>query len=1359
MRDSLAKALLEGAGEMFLWTHRQIQQLRKVKSEEDLLPELQSNILSDLDNLYENLLMVALHESFINSPSASETEADRDQRNDLGHTALYLAGAFGHVSTITALVEKGAQVDVECGAYGRPLHVACFRGHGDIVTKLLQHGASLRCGTKFESAVQAASQGEHEDIVLTLIRQSSTIVSDEEYEQAIQMATEFGFIKVVEELQKPVFKPFLDKGTPDKQKMRVAKAIKGRQLFVLQRQLSKESRDASKAFPKDAVAIASLYGHRDILKYLLERGVDIEAEGQFGTTLRSASLMNHKSIVEKLLQRNANVKADERHGNSLYVAAAKGHAGILRILLDEGADVHQKTGSFGTALHAATYFGHKDIVEDLLEAGASVHGCGSYGDVLLLKAANRRSSRLDTNDNVTKVEVDDHAVALFGELSEDHRRAGLSQRDDEENLPQVNAAVGIEEVLKAMSGQKESLAIHGAQIKASLRKAAYNGHLGVVELLLEYALKEYPAIDYIEAALKGLPEDHDHHFLQYLLTKAYETGCTEEEVDQLGLKLPPEREKYKVARIDPAVLKSDFLQCCKSELEDILKCKHQHLLQAEDLLEGLQIAAENGHAPFLEALFEHCPQMQHIAIPDHALISAAGQNFETLESRFFSPLQAALSAFESLGEPFSHRDPSKLKSMPKQNRVIPTLLQLGADPNSRGGKQDYPLQYALVFCPDLVVKELLGAGADISLRSEGDSALMSVVGRELEAMAIARRLLDAGVPIPDYQNEGTRLIEVVLGFFDGDAERDRTGGLYGRFLRALSLDYVFERGPGAVLEFLLQKYDTGTLEDMRYGLVLQMACFLGKTDLVQLLLSRGVDIDASGYYYGSSLQAAARTGQTKIVKLLLGNGANPNILRGHWETPLHAASVGGHSQAVQLLLQHGADPKLRHRQSRSYCKKPSSSTLQHAIQEGHMTIAKLLLEVDSTLIDEERCLQQPLIISCQSGDRAMVDLLLQANAPVNTQAAIDKGGLSMVQFLLSAGTDVSKPGNLLRTAAKRHVGVKITKELIAVGARVDSSSFQDACKMGDLANIEALLESLCNHNEDSMSIIGQTLEALTKEKSCNSTAIDGGSGDFENPLQLGCLIGSLSITRLLIDYGASVDKITGCIGTPLFVEYQPDVEITEGVIVHILSYDHPFSSLRDDINGLLQTVWPDDSPLKVTQRMLKAAMAVSTLQFLLERMRPASPWGVAGCGTSNSALDTFLTHMPSLRITEKLFLRLFGESQNPMEDEQAEFADILRKHEKKIISTQKIRDAVDGTYQTHTDIQRKELFYSLRERDETEEEAEARRLDDEDADESQDSLDDESKVYRRDRGYRDTRGNRRAAVSSTSEPDSASFSN
>ncbi|KAG7405660.1 Ankyrin repeat domain-containing protein 50 [Fusarium oxysporum f. sp. rapae] len=742
-KSCLTKALLNGAGEMFLWVHRQIQQLRKVKNEDDLLPALRNNILSDLDKIYENDLEQILgsgdtsrqlaiqtfswllymkapltHEALLaaiatasigntliaklsdlliiqsekkqvkgfffyaathwaghfesskvvkkeeklfqdmlyfvfededydvslsfeawleiakqiatllprdhpmkpaldaipnetSSPlflaavfgidglltflSESESDIEWDQRNDLGHTALYLAVATGHLSTVTSLIEKGAELNVECGAYGSPLHVACFRGYQEIVEKLLQNGASPKCGSKFQSAIQASSQGGHEDIVLYLIGDGATIDFEEDYEQAIQMATEYGFIKVIDQLLKPEFRRFIDKETPDKSKMRLAKAIKGGQMFVLKRQLSKASSDAKSTFPKDAVAIAARYGHTDIVKYLLEQGLDIEAEGQFGPPLRSACLMNHKSTVEELLQRGANVNTEERKGNALYVAAVKGHADIVRILLEEGADVHQKKESSGTALQAAAYYGHKLVVEMLLDASGNVHAGGSSTDAfhaaaegghqeiimlflergckflmshpapgtgeldprhtgrfigrLLLEGINILAlnygrtftskqperpnlSLIHACDNITRVETDD-GIEMFAIDQGDFLRSNDDTHDgSQKNRPlEASAAGGKDAVVKVLLEQKESLGFWDYEVGTALKAAASNGHLSTVKMLLDHASSMKGP--FIERIYKTLESipQGRNDILQLTLAKASEVGCTAEQID------------------------------------------------------------------------------------------------------------------------------------------------------------------------------------------------------------------------------------------------------------------------------------------------------------------------------------------------------------------------------------------------------------------------------------------------------------------------------------------------------------------------------------------------------------------------------------------------------------------------------------------------------------------------------------------------------------------------------------------------------------------------------------------------------------------------------------------------------------
>ncbi|KAI1049601.1 hypothetical protein LB505_013673, partial [Fusarium chuoi] len=1556
-RSCLTKELLEGAGEMFLWAHRQIQQLRKVKNEHDLLPALQSNILSDLDTLYENdlgqilqsgdtsrqlaiqtfswllymksplnpeallaavtatgigdvpctaadisavcsnLVVIDLHRqvvrlahhsvrefilrtkqslfsasiahsllastcikvsargppdsgsleqqvrgfffysathwaghfessrvvkkedklfqdmiSFVfededydvslsfeawldtakeiarllprdhpmkpaldaipnatSSPlflaaifgmdgllaliAESESNIDWDQRNDLGHTALYLAAATGHPSTVTALIKKGAELNVECGTYGSPLHVACFRGYQDIVEELLQHGASPQCGSKFQSAIQAASQGGHEDIVLSLIRHD-IINSEDDYEQAMQIATEYGFIKVIDQLLKPEFKHFVEKDTPDKHKMRLAKAIKAGQLFVLQRQIAKAPPGAADTFPKDAVAIAALYGHTDMVKYLLEQGLDIEAEGQFGTPLRSACLMNRRSTVEELLKRGANINTEERKGNALYVAAAKGHVDIVRILLDEDADLHQKTGSCGTALHAAAYHGHRKVVEMLLDAGANVHAEDSSPDafhaaaegghqniiMLFLERGYRflyeppspkykraqpspyrplyrevspgrdkhprsklwphlwkrtaRTAELgsgtDARDNITRVETDDEMEMIATDQRNSLRDDENRQDGSRKNRPlTASAERGRDAVVVILLRQKETLGFMDYEVDAALKAAASHGHLNTVRILLDHALKmKGPFIQRVCSTLENIPEGR-HDILQLTLAKAFESGCTEEQIDQLRLKLPPGKERYKVAVIEQQALKADLLECCTSGnvavLEAIMSCKHQHLLQANDLLEGLQKAAERGHVSVIKSLFKLSSHLQRAEIPDNTLISAAGKDLEMLkflllqkvdisgselllsrlvyttcskgqpdiieylvsnfgidvnanisegekprrfrrmrqsadprltsthitttdgadgstpanDSRLVSLLQVSLSAFDTYEMPYYsrwYRD----KTIPQQQETIQTLLRLGADPNSLGGKDVYPLPYAARICPGVVVKELLEAGADVKLAGQGDLALLGAVQREMEAMEVMNRLLDNGHPLPDYFDRGKTLLDKVLNFFEGDRRRQTFHSIVddpdGRFEQAPSLEYVFEEGPGAVLEFLLQKYDTGKLEDTRYGLVLQMACVLGRTPLVDLLLSRGVGVDATGYYYGSSLQAAARTGQLQIVKKLLNKGANPNVIQGRWHTSLHAAIVGGQLEIVQLLLQHGADPKLKfrtERQSHNERGLASSSTLQLALQEGHTEIARLLLDTDPSLIKEEGRLQHPLIISCQKGDHAMTELLLEASAPVNVRghkeanvasmevqdasplhAAISGGHVNIFKALLLRGADANLEVDdcdcrtpLLAAIQKRDL--IILRLLLDSGAKIDSSSLQRACRSGDLAIVEALFEQLFNDGGAPFEIIDETLESLTMEKFsdyrtlnrvldyvpptpkrfllvCSSgsvplvrrmiqqgMSVDGSDEEEDSPLQVACYYLNFEVVRLLLQRGAKVRSRSSQPGDPI----------------------------------------------------------------------------------------------------------------------------------------------------------------------------------------------------------------------------------
>jgi len=85
----------------------------------------------------------------------------------------------------------------------------------------------------------------------------------------------------------------------------------------------------------------------------------------------------------------------------------------------------------------------------------------------------------------------------------------------------------------------------------------------------------------------------------------------------------------------------------------------------------------------------------------------------------------------------------------------------------------------------------------------------------------------------------------------------------------------------------------------------------GSAAIVELLLSRGADIEAIDSHGATAIDDAAGADKLKMVALLAGAGANVNTRGGDGNTPLHFAAWNGHGDVVRLLLALGADPAAR----------------------------------------------------------------------------------------------------------------------------------------------------------------------------------------------------------------------------------------------------------------------------------------------------------------------------------------------------------------------------------------------------------------------------------------------------------------
>ena len=65
-------------------------------------------------------------------------------------------------------------------------------------------------------------------------------------------------------------------------------------------------------------------------------------------------------------------RANARNGSSPVVASEGGHEKVVKMLLEKGADVNAEIRIYGNALLAASEGGHEKVVQMLLEKGANV---------------------------------------------------------------------------------------------------------------------------------------------------------------------------------------------------------------------------------------------------------------------------------------------------------------------------------------------------------------------------------------------------------------------------------------------------------------------------------------------------------------------------------------------------------------------------------------------------------------------------------------------------------------------------------------------------------------------------------------------------------------------------------------------------------------------------------------------------------------------------------------------------------------------------------------------------------------------------------------------------------------------------
>jgi ankyrin repeat protein len=223
-----------------------------------------------------------------------------------------------------------------------------------------------------------------------------------------------------------------------------------------------------------------------------------------------------------------------------------------------------------------------------------------------------------------------------------------------------------------------------------------------------------------------------------------------------------------------------------------------------------------------------------------------------------------------------------------------------------------------------------------------------------------------------------------------------------------------------VVELLLQKGADINARANDGNTALKSAALEGNAEVVKLLLEKGADINSTTQHGNTALRSAAFEGNVDVVKILLERGADANGT-GQVFGPLMAASLKGHSSIVELLLNKGADVNATDSQL--------FTALSYASMESFSDVVKLLVARGADVNVKNDDGDTPLSLAMNNlGRESPLDTIsVPMENSSDTNAMTEFVDIPVVDSIESA-----------RTSWYQEQILKIVKILLAEGADVNA---------------------------------------------------------------------------------------------------------------------------------------------------------------------------------------------------------------------------------------------------------------------------------------------------------------------------------
>ncbi|KAM3726621.1 Ankyrin repeat and KH domain-containing protein mask [Dirofilaria immitis] len=1004
------------------------------------------------------------------------------------HTALMEASMDGHYEVAKLLLDNGAPVNLASDSFESPLTLAACGGHPDLVRLLLERGAIVEeVNDEGYTPLMEASREGHLEVVRLLIKFGAKVntQTDETGETALTLAACGGFKDVVELLVRSDARLDIGANTPLMEAAQEGHLDTVRFILNEMRSLGLPIDVTTTANNNTALTYAAENGHLDVCAALIEFGANIDHQAENGrTALMKAAKNGNYSVIQFLLMRGAKVNevSADNDSSALFLACAHGHWEIVRLLLDHGADPSHVFKDGITCMIEASRNGHTRVAETLL----NWHDAPVVTRTPLLgKPPALQNSRLK---KVARRTVNKKAAAVVqpkvecAEKSVNNFAVDLDEKvgcSDETSISTSTTAVTAAGMRSQCTQDSQSL--------SGMHNVTTNSNVPT-HLLAHYNYQNAINPDELRGMIAGMAAmaaqsnalPNDHLFAQ-IAEKALRGTFANSEI---------------TGGLADKKMHQQFSELLKQQFSILAN-------RQKDALAGLGGTnslpdSENGGSTSYSPSVTSSPSPPMVACCETTAAHAAVMHSPNPASdtrRKGSTSNERQKATGGRGMQQKKSGKGIILSDGEQRSCIPpaSSLKFPVPPppvmNVNLPRESVPLsplktQHSLrQQSPPLTKQQLI---SDPTIGRHRSKPITQTTSDKLSTNRNASRsrgrtVSESAMNVGDGQHTTERIYDTESDDETNNRSDAKSGGpqpfnvdMQTESNHDTALTLAATGGHDSLVELLITRGADIEHKDKKGFTPIILAATGGHVNVVELLLNHGANIEAqSDRTKDTALSLACSGGRKEVVELLLKRGANKEHRNVSDYTPLSLAASGGYVDIVNLLLNNGAEINSR------TGSKLGISPLMLAAMNGHAAATKILLERGSDInshIETNR--NTALTLACFQGRTDVVRLLLEYNANVEHRAktgltplmeAANGGYVDVGELLLTAGADpntapvpTSRDTALTIAADKGHH--KFVEMLIHARAQIDAKNKKGctalwlACHGGHLETVQTLVK-------------------------------------------------------------------------------------------------------------------------------------------------------------------------------------------------------------------------------------------------------------------------------------------------------------